>query len=96
VCVQCTVEKQLTGSRLPDAVWDGEWVGRGMGVLDGGSNRRRGRGSFVGEFWASHCNQWGLCCIVVRERRALPKLPVVCKFLQLILFRCREYNSVCR
>jgi len=25
----------------PDAVWDGEWVGRGTGVLDGGGDRRR-------------------------------------------------------
>jgi len=45
-----------------------------MGVLDGGGDRRRGRGSFGDEFWASHCNQRGLCCVVVRERRALPKL----------------------
>jgi len=29
-----------------DAVWDGEWVGRGMGVLDGGRDRRMGSGSF--------------------------------------------------
>jgi len=28
----------------------------------------------IGEFVASHCNQWGLRCVVVRERRALPKL----------------------
>jgi len=49
-------------------------VGRGMGVLDGGSDRRRGRGRFGGEFEASHCNQWELCCIVVRERHALLKL----------------------
>jgi len=45
-------------------------VGQGMGVLDGGGNRRsgnrrRGRGSFVmGEFGPPHCNKWGLCCIV--------------------------------
>ena len=29
----------------------------GMGVLDFGGDRRRGRGSLVGEFAASHCNQ---------------------------------------
>jgi len=35
-------------------------VGRGMDVLDeGDGDRRRGRGSFGGEFWASYCNQWG-------------------------------------
>jgi len=25
----------------------------------------QGEGQFWGEFGASHCNQWGLCCIVV-------------------------------
>jgi len=51
-------------------------VGRWMGVLDGSGDRRRGRGSFLGgvEFGASHRNQWGLCCIDVRQRRTLPKL----------------------
>ena len=49
-------------------------VGRGIDVLDGGGYRQRGRGSFGGEFWVSRCNQWGLCCIVVRQRRTLPKL----------------------
>jgi len=44
---------------MPFAMVSG--VGRGMGVLDGDGDRRRGRGSFVGEFGASHCNQWGLC-----------------------------------
>ena len=58
--------------RMPFGVVSG--VGRGTGVLDGGGDRRRGRGSFGGEFWASHCNQWGFCCIVVREQRALLKL----------------------
>ena len=48
-------------------------VGLGMGVLDFGGDRRRERGSLRGEFVASHCNQWRLCCIVVRERRALLK-----------------------
>jgi len=48
-------------------------VGRGFGVLNGGGNRRR-KGEDWGEFGASHCNQWGLYCTVVRERRALPKL----------------------
>jgi len=32
-------------------------VGQGMGVLDGNSYRRRGRGNFGGEFGASHCDQ---------------------------------------
>ena len=31
------------------------WVGRGMGVLDGGGDRRR-EGAVWGEFGASHCN----------------------------------------
>ena len=33
-------------------------VGLGMGVLDFGGDRRRGRGSLGGEFAASHCKQW--------------------------------------
>ena len=48
-------------------------VGRGMGVLDGGGDRQR-EGSFEGKYGASHSNQWGLCCVLVQERRALPKL----------------------
>ena len=31
-------------------------VDRGMGVLDGGGYRRRGKDSFEIEFGASHCN----------------------------------------
>jgi len=38
-----------------------------MGVLDEGGYHRRGRGSFGGEFGPSLCNQWGICCIVVRK-----------------------------
>jgi len=40
-------------------------VGLGMGVLDFGGDRPRARGSFGGEFAASHYNQWGIFCIVV-------------------------------
>jgi len=49
-------------------------VGQGMGVLHGAGDRRRERAVWGGEFGTSHCNQLGLCCVVVRERRALPKL----------------------
>jgi len=42
-------------------------AGRVMGVLDGGGDRRRGRGSFGNEFGAFHCNQWELCCVVVEH-----------------------------
>ena len=37
----------------------------GMGALDFGSDCQTGRGSLGGEFVASHCNQWGLCCVIV-------------------------------
>ena len=48
--------KRLSGSR---AVGDGGWVGPGIGVLNFGGNRRRGRGSFGrGKFGNFHCNQW--------------------------------------
>ena len=40
-------------------------VGLGSGVLDFGGDRRRKRGSLGGKFAAFHCNQWGLCCVVV-------------------------------
>jgi len=40
-------------------------VGRGMGVLDGGGDRRGGRGSFGGKCGTSHCSQWGLRGIVI-------------------------------
>jgi len=29
-------------------------------------------GVVLGCIWASHCNQCGLCSVVVRERRAFP------------------------
>jgi len=42
-------------------------VGRGMGVLDG-VVIVEGEGTvFGGEFRAFHCNQWGLCCVVVQK-----------------------------
>ena len=41
-------------------------VSQGMGVLDvGGDHQREGRVSFGGKYGASHCNRWGLCCIVM-------------------------------
>jgi len=58
-------------------------VGRGMGVLDGDSLRRRDQmGSFGGKFGASHCNQWELRCTVGPERCAFPKL-LACGLKQL-------------
>ena len=52
----------------PNAVGNGNAVGRGMRVLDGSRDRRRGTGSFGGELRPSYCNRWGLC------DAALPKL----------------------
>ena len=49
-------------------------VGREMGVLDG-VVIVEGEVAVLGiKCGASHCNQSGLCCVVVRERRTLPKL----------------------
>jgi len=42
-------------------------VGRRMGILDGGSLSSKGKGNFWDEFEASHCNQWGRCCVVVQK-----------------------------
>ena len=54
--------KRLSGSgcRL-----GGEWVGRKMGALDWSGVRQRGRGNFGGKCRASHCNQLGLCDVVI-------------------------------
>jgi len=58
----------------PDAVWGGEWGRLRIGVLDG-VDIVEGEGAVSGdEFGACHCNQWGLRCIVVQERRVLLKL----------------------
>jgi len=43
--------------RMPFGVLSG--VGRGMGVSS------KGKGQFWGEFGASNCHQWCLCCVVV-------------------------------
>jgi len=40
-------------------------VGRGMGVLDWGGDRRRRRGSFEGKRGASHCNKRGTCVVIL-------------------------------
>jgi len=45
-------------------------IGQGMGILDWVGNRRRKGAVLEDEFGTSHCNQWGLCCIVVRETRS--------------------------
>ena len=58
----CIVAKRLMGSgcRL------GWWVGRaGYGCIRFWWWSSKGKGQFRGEFAASHCNQWGLCCVVV-------------------------------
>ena len=61
---KCIVTKRLIGS---NAVWGGEWGRSRDEVVGLGGDRRRGRSSFGGEFGTSHCNQWGLCCVVVQN-----------------------------
>jgi len=74
----------------PDAIWDGEWGRSRDGCIRSGS---KGRGSVLGKCGASHCNEWGLCCVVVlcheRWRRHSYFLPVL--FITLLcpeLARC--------
>jgi len=55
VCPQVYCGKTAEWKQMPFGMVSG--VGRGMGVLDGGCDRRRGRVSFGGKFGASHCNQ---------------------------------------
>jgi len=47
------VAKRLTEYRCR---LDGEWGRSTTGALDGSGDRRKGRGSFGGEFGASHWN----------------------------------------
>ena len=54
---------------MPFSVVSG--VGRGMGVLDGGGDRRRGRESFGGKCGTSHCNLCGLCGVVIPSRQRI-------------------------
>ena len=61
---KCTMAKWLIGSgcSLGGLVMSVEgWVYRWV------NDHRRGRDNFRSEFGASHCNQWGICCIVVLE-----------------------------
>ena len=75
VCMsgKCTVANWI---RMPFVVVSG--VGRGTGVLDGSGDRRMEKGSFGGKCGTSHCNQWGLCGVVILCHEgcdaALPKL----------------------
>jgi len=65
---KCTVVKRLIGCGCRLEWW--------VGSVEGWVYYRivKGRAALGDEFRASNCNQWGLCCAVVRERRALPKL----------------------
>jgi len=49
----------------PDAVWGGELDRTCYGCIRFWWWCWRGRGIFGSEFGASHCNEWGICCIVV-------------------------------
>jgi len=51
--------------KMADWIWMPFGVVSGIGVLDGGGDRQRKRGSFGGNCGASHCNQWGLCDVVL-------------------------------
>jgi len=66
LCVCLSVCKVYCGKtadwiQMPFGVVSG--VGRGMPIRWGGGRRRER--AVLGEFGASHCNQWGLCCVVV-------------------------------
>ena len=52
----------------PDAIWGGEWGRARYGCIRFWWWSSKEKDSFFwggGEFAASHCNQWGLCCVVV-------------------------------
>jgi len=71
VCLSvCRSVRKLYCGKMADWIWMlfgmVSGVGRGMRVLDGWWSLK-GKGQFWGEFGASHCNQWGHCCVVVRK-----------------------------
>jgi len=77
VCVSVWPESVLwqNGWLDPDTVWDGEWGRSRDGCIRWGWWSSKGKGQFCGWILASHCNQWGLCCVVVRaEVRAAIEL----------------------
>ena len=49
----------------------GPWMRQVVGFGD----RSTGRGTFVGEFGARHCNQWGLYGVRVQQRRYAAVFP---------------------
>jgi len=65
-------------------------VGRKMGVLDGGGDRRRESGSFEGEFGTSHCNHRDGHALFPNYFKEDLFIFFVCisPFLQLIFFFC--------
>ena len=80
------------GGSDPDAVWHHRSDGFRNEAVVGFGDRSTGRGTFGGEFWARHCNQWGLYGVCVRQRRDaalfpnyLGKLVKLC-FLHLLLW----------
>ena len=89
-CVSVCPESVLwqNGCLDPDAVLGGELVGGRMSVLDGGGEHQRKRVNFGRPI------VWGLCCVVVRERRTLPKTYFgedLFQFLRRFRFRCTSY-----
>ena len=66
VCLSVCPESVLwqNGWTDPDAIWGGELGWLRYGHIRWGWWSSKGRGSFGGEFGASHCNQWGLCNVL--------------------------------
>jgi len=65
--VQCIVEKRADRIRMPFGII--RRMGSGMRQVVGFGDRSTGKGTFVGEFGARHCNQWGLNGVRLRQRR---------------------------
>ena len=65
-------------------------TGSGMRQVVGFGDRSTGKGSFEGEFWAPHCNQWGLYGVPVRQRRDAALFP---NYFGQTCFLCCTVNS---
>ena len=79
ICLSVCLERKVYCDKTVNWIWmpfgmvTGGGVSRGMIVLHGVVWWwSKGKGSFGDEFGASHCNQWGLCCVVVWKRCTVP------------------------
>ena len=81
---RCRLQSTVYSVRKVYSNKTADWIRMPFGMVSGGRSRdwcirwgwqsSKRKGQIWGWILGVPCNQCGLCCIVVRERRALPKL----------------------